>query len=119
MLVFSSADLPALTSYCPVCFGGLRLFKCGIPPAIEESGAPAFRGGGGGAESREYGWYAVLVCILRFDDICDDCDDEKLRKTCWQGRREDVAGDEISRKMKLDGNANGAKALGADILSGS
>jgi hypothetical protein len=29
-----------------------------------------------------YGWYAVLVCIFLFADVCADCDDEKVRRTC-------------------------------------
>lgn len=66
-----------------------------MPPAIDVSGMPEFRGGGKGV-SREYGWYAVLVCIFRFDDI--DCDEEKVRKTCWQGRTAEVAGRDESRR---------------------
>jgi hypothetical protein len=39
-------------------------------------------GGGGGGISRVYGWYAVLVCIFRFVDVCGVCDEEKVRKIC-------------------------------------
>jgi hypothetical protein len=42
-------------------------WNCGIPPAIDVSGMPVFRGGGGTSNDR--GLYAVLVCILRFDDV--------------------------------------------------
>jgi hypothetical protein len=38
---------------------------------MDVSGMPIFRGGGGGV-SKEYGWYAVLVCILRFVDMRED-----------------------------------------------
>lgn len=54
-----------------------------MPPAMEVSGMPAFRGGGG-CVSREYGWYAVLVCIFRFEDICEACRQEKVRRALWQ-----------------------------------
>src|SRR6187402_1317439 len=81
MLIFSPAGFCAATSYCPGCCGGLVSLTCGMLLAIEVSGMPAFRGGGGGWESREYGWYAVLVCIFRFEDICNDCAEEKVRRT--------------------------------------
>jgi hypothetical protein len=42
---------------------------------------PVFRGGGG-PTSKERGWYAVLVCILRFVDMRGDGVEEKDRKTC-------------------------------------
>lgn len=38
---------------------------------MDVSGMPTFRGGGGGV-SKECGWYAVLVCILRFVDMCEN-----------------------------------------------
>lgn len=87
-----------------------------MPPAIEVSGTPEFLGGGSGV-SKEYGWYAVLVCILRFEDICIYCAEEKVRRTCWQGRAADVAGKEESRrKKKFDGIARGPSTRCTDIL---
>lgn len=80
MVVLSSAGLSKVISYCPICFGGLVSLTCGMPPAMEVSGMPAFLGRGG-CVSREYGWYAVLVCIFRFDDIWDACA-ENVRRTC-------------------------------------
>lgn len=88
---------------------------CGIPPAIDVSGRPTFRGGGG-SEPNEYGWYAVLVCIFRFEDIREACEEEKERKTCWQGRREEVAGEEANRYTKLDDDVNDTRTRCADIL---
>jgi hypothetical protein len=88
---------------------------CGIPPAMDVSGMPTFRGGGG-SEPNEYGWYAVLVCIFRFEDIREVCEEEKDRRTCWQGRRDGVAGEEASRYTKLDDDVNGARTRCADIL---
>lgn len=88
---------------------------CGIPPAIDVSGIPTFRGGGG-SEPNEYGWYAVLVCIFRFEDIREVCEEEKERRTCWQGRREDVAGEEANRYTKLDDDVNGARTRCADMM---
>jgi hypothetical protein len=78
-------------------------------------GTPTFRGGGGRFESRDDGWYAVLVCILRFDDMRDGWTDEKVRKTYWHGWRELVA-DEVNRKRMLDDDVNGAASRCADIL---
>jgi hypothetical protein len=50
------------------------------------------------------------------EDICEDREDEKVRRTCGQGRSEDVAGKEASRNTKLEGKANGARTRCADIL---
>jgi hypothetical protein len=60
----------------------------------------------------------VLVCILRFDDCREACEEENDRRTCWQGRREDVAGAEANRitKLDVDVDVNGAKTRCADIL---
>ena len=41
--------------------------NCGIPPAIELSGMPELRGGGG-TESSVSGRYAVVVTSFRFED---------------------------------------------------
>jgi len=106
MLAVSLAGLPKSNLYCPVCCGGRVSLTCGMVPAIEVSGIPTFRGRGIG-DSREYGWYAVLVCIFRFDDEREACAEEKVRKTCWQGRSEDVADNETIRETILDGEASG------------
>ena len=87
---------------------------CGIPPAIDVSGMPTFRGGGG-LVPNEYGWYAVLVCIFLFEDIREFCEEEKVRRTCWQGRSGDVAGEEANRYRKLDDDVNGARTRCADM----
>lgn len=58
----------------------------------------------------------MLVCIFRFDDICDACEEEKVRRTCWHGRREEVAGEEATRRKKLDGSANGARIRCTDMM---
>jgi hypothetical protein len=84
MLGFCSATRSNLTSYCPVCFGGLVSLTWGMPPAMEVSGMPVFRGGGGWG-SKELGWYAVLVCIFRFEDIWEECAEEKVLERWWQG----------------------------------
>jgi hypothetical protein len=53
----------------------------GFPPAIEVSGTPKLRGGDGGGY-RDEGWYAVAVCICRFDDWRCGTDMVKLRRHC-------------------------------------
>jgi hypothetical protein len=40
---------------CSVICGGLVSWTCGMPLEMDVSGAPRFRGGGGGTLSREYG----------------------------------------------------------------
>jgi len=106
-----SVDLAGSVPY----LGGLVSFTCGTPPAIDVSGMPTFRGGGRGSEPNEYGWYAVLVCILRLEDM-RVCEEENVRRTCWQGRRGDVAGEAANRYTKLDDDVNGARTRCADIL---
>jgi hypothetical protein len=64
------------------------LFASAFPPAIEVSGTPAFRGGGGGG-CNEAGWYAVAVCICLLDDWRYDADREKLRRHCGHLRGAD------------------------------
>ena len=86
---------------------------CGIPPAMDVSGMPTFRGGGG-SEPREKGWYAVLVCIFRFEDIRGICEDEKDLNTCWHGRREDVVG-EANRNID-DDDVKGARSRCVDMM---
>lgn len=44
-----------LTVASSTCFGGIVSFNCGIALAIEVSGVPALRGGGGGSFTKEYG----------------------------------------------------------------
>ena len=39
-----------------------------------------------------------------------------MRRTCWQGRIEDVAGDEANRNMKVDDDVNGTRTRCADML---
>ena len=58
----------------------------------------------------------MLVCILRFDDICEEGVDEKDRKTCWQGRSGDVAGEEANLNTKFDGAVKGTKTRCADMM---
>jgi hypothetical protein len=82
---------------------------------MDVSGIPVFRGGGGWV-SKEYGWYAVLVCIFRFEDCREEFVDEKDRRTCWQGRRENVAGEEANLKTKLVDDVRGARTRCTDIL---
>lgn len=53
------------------CFGGLVSWNWGIALAIEVSGVPALRGGGGGSFTKECGIYEV-VCIFRFVDARED-----------------------------------------------
>jgi len=48
--------------------------------------------------------------------MCEDCEEEKARKICWQGRNEDAAGDEANLKTKLIGKVKGAKTRWTDIL---
>jgi hypothetical protein len=54
---FSSAGrLESISNWFSCCGGGLVSLTCGIPPAIDVSGIPTFRGGGGGSwVSNEYG----------------------------------------------------------------
>ena len=42
--------------------------------------------------------------------------EEKDRRTCWQGRNEDVAGEEANLKTKLEDDVNGAKTRCADMI---
>lgn len=95
--------------------GGLVSFTCGIVPEIDVSGTPAFRGGGGRFVSREEGWYAVLVCIFRFDDMLAGCAEEKVRRTCWRGWRE-LAAAEVNLKRIFDDDVHGATNRCTDIL---
>lgn len=89
---------------------------CGIPAVRDDSGMFVFRGGGGGGVS-EYGLYAVLVCIFRFEDVCAASVEENCRrKVCWQGRENDDNGT-ARLKTKLDeGEAKGPSTRGADIF---
>jgi hypothetical protein len=116
MLDVCSAGVSDSTSCCPVCFGGRVSLTCGIAPAIDVSGIPVFRGGGGWV-SKEYGWYAVLVCIFRFEHIREEFVEEKDRRTCWQGRREDVPGEEANLKTMLVDDVKGARTRCTDILA--
>lgn len=54
-LEVSSVEVEDAGSCCPVSRGGLVSLISGVPPAIEVSGTPLFRGGGGGKESSECG----------------------------------------------------------------
>jgi hypothetical protein len=49
----------------------------------------------------------VLVCIFRFEDDLEDCEEEKVRKRCWHGFRADDAG-EANLKRHIGGDARGA-----------
>lgn len=91
-------------------------FTCGIVPAIDVSGTPAFRGSGGRFVPRDEGWYAVLVCIFRFDDMHAGCAEEKVRRICWQGCCE-LAAAEVDLKRIFDHDGNGATSRCADILT--
>lgn len=51
----------------------------GTASAIELSGTPALRGGGG-TDSREWGRYAVAVCSFRLDDDCSRLPELKFRR---------------------------------------
>ena len=87
----------------------------GTVPAIDVSGMPTFRGGGG-SERREYGWYAELVCIFRFEDMREAWEEEKQRRTCWHGRAEDIAGEEANLYMKLDDDVTARSRWAEDML---
>lgn len=90
---------------------------CGIAPAMDVSGMPAFRGGGSWL-SREYGWNAVLVCIFRLEDMREEFVEEKVRRTCWQGLKADVAGGEANLNTKpVVDDARDARTRCADILA--
>jgi len=43
--------------------------------------------------------------------------EEKDRRTCWQGRREDVAGEEANLKTKLVDDVKGTRTRCTDILA--
>ena len=68
---------------------------------------PVFLGGGGG-RSNEDGWYAVLVCILRFDDICRGR--EESRWGTWWQRRGVFACEEANRERRTETDVKGAQA---------
>jgi hypothetical protein len=70
---------------------------------------PVFRGGGG-PTSKERGWYAVLVCILRFVDMRGEGVEEKGR------RRGVVAGEAANLKTKLTGAVKGTNKRCADMM---
>jgi hypothetical protein len=114
-VTLTCGDTPNDRSYSLRASGGLVSFTCGIVPAIEVSGTPAFRGGGGRFGSRDEGWYAVLVWIFRFDDMRTGRAEEKVRRTCWQGWRE-LAAAKVNLKRMVDDDVNGAISRCADIL---
>jgi len=47
--VWSAGFIDGSIWYWPVFMGDLVSLTCGMPPAIEVSGMPVLRGGGGGA----------------------------------------------------------------------
>ena len=89
----------------------------GIELAMDVSGMPVFRGGGG-PTSRDRGLYAVLVCIFRFDPVRERGVEENDRTTCWQDRSVQVEGCEANLKTKADGAVNGIKTRCADMTGG-
>jgi hypothetical protein len=90
-------------------------FICGIPLAMEESRMMTFRGGRGNWESRDDGWYAVLVCIFRLEDICAAWVGVKRWRTCWHGWREVEDCDAVNL-MSLDGDFKDATIRCIDMF---
>ena len=91
----------------------MKLFASVAPPAIDVSGTPTLRGGGGCGYS-EAGWYAVAVCICRLADCRYGVDEEKARRHCehWRGVLEGVA----SRRSVEEERANVAVVRDKDIF---
>lgn len=58
----------------------------------------------------------MLVCIFRFEDVRQYCVEEKDRRTCSQGRNEDVGGDGANLKTKLDDDINGVRTRCIDMM---
>jgi len=91
-LVFWASDSGMLTldfvsdweakaaSCCPVNLGGRVSLTSGIPPAMDVSGIPVFRGGG--VVSRVCGRWAVAVWSWRLDDKVVALEDEKFLNRC-------------------------------------
>ena len=46
---------------------------------------------------------------MRLEDAREDWKEENCRSTCWQGRIEEVAGDEANLYMVLADDVNGMK----------
>ena len=53
---------------------------------------------------------------MRLDDIREDCEEEKDRRTCWQGRKDEVDDVEAIRKAKLVDDVNGARTRCTDMV---
>lgn len=102
--------------YCVVCCGGggLMSLTCGMVGETE-LGTPPVRGGGGCLPSA-CGCHAVLVCIFRFEEAWVVCEEEKERRTCWQGRKEEHVGDGAKRKTELADEARGENKRCTGIL---
>jgi hypothetical protein len=81
ILALSSSALLTVGLAWAGCGGGRVSLTRGIPLAMDVSEVPVFRGGGGPA-SKDRGWYAVLVCILRFVDMREGGAEENDRRTC-------------------------------------
>lgn len=63
---------------------------------MDVSGTPVFRGGGGGGgDENVCGVYAVLVCILRFEDILEGFEEEKVRRRWEHGGEANLKTDEV------------------------
>lgn len=113
MLIVAWSCCDIWLSFVAGIFEGVKLFASVAPPAIEVSGTPTLRGGGGWGYSDE-GWYAVAVCICRFADCRYGIDDEKLRMHCghWRGALDGVA----NRKKVEEERANAAVERGRAMI---
>ena len=76
----SDSKVAAGASLRSLC-GGIRLpATADAPPAMEVSGTPLFRGGGGNESGRLCGRYADAVCSSLFEDARPCIDAEKVRR---------------------------------------
>ncbi len=74
-----SSGIPTAGVCCSLNFGGIVLLICGMPPAMEVSGTPAFRGGAG-CDSRRREPRVVAVCCRLFNEGHECCEDGICRQ---------------------------------------
>lgn len=66
--------------------------------------------------SKGRGLNAVLVCILRLEEVRERGVEENDRATCWHGRNGQTEVAEANLKTRCEGDARGTKTRCADMM---